>query len=462
LYIGKGKLPDGKEFYFSGRKEKGIEIKSKEKQKKEIKVPNIKFLPFVICDSAEYKRVLFKNAVIWTCSDKGILEDYDILIEKGKIIKIGKEINEKNDILVIDVKGKHITPGIIDAHSHIGVEGGVNETGDIISSEVRIEDVVNPYDINIYRVLEEGVTLSCVLHGSANPIGGVGILIKHKWGEKNPENLIFRKGYHVLKFALGENPKRKSPQEKNKFPATRIGVLEIIEDKLIEAIEYSQKNKKTKNLELENIIPIFNGKGIAYVHSYRQDEILMFMKIAKKLGIKNVSFQHAFEAYKIADKIRENNFFVSTHSDWWGYKFEAIDAIPYNGPLLLKLGIITSLSSDFPGVAVRLNTEASKMIKYGDITEEEALKMITIYPAIQLGIDKWVGSIEEGKLADLVIWDGNPLSPFSKVVQVWIEGKKYFDIEKHKENIEKIKKERYRIMNLYLRSQKGRMRPYIR
>ncbi len=413
---------------------------------------------------AEY--ILIKNAKIWTCSEKGFLEGYDILIKKGKFYKIGKNIKAPRNSAVIDVNGTHITPGIIDPHSHIAIRGSNNETGDLITSEVRVEDVLDPYDISIYRLLAGGVTISSILHGSANPIGGQNVTIKHKWGIKDPRELIFKKAIPTLKFALGENPTQIGYGTQNpRFPQTRMGVEQIIKDKFREAIDYEFEKKKAKypvrkNLEIEPILEVLENKRMSYVHAYRADEMLMFLNLAKEFGIKKVSFQHALEAYKIADKLKELDAYATVFADLWAYKFEAYDGIPYNAAMLDKAGITVSLHSDFSEIARRLNTEAAKTMKYGGLSEESALKLITINPAIQLGIDKWVGSIEEGKDADFVIWDGHPLSVYTKVLETWIEGVKYFDRDEDLIIRERDKKERTRLIQKYLEEKKKTKMPF--
>ncbi len=459
---GKGILPDGKEFEFNAILKEAIEREERKKQIEVYKEPELLSPPSefgIKFPLKEYKSILIKNGTIWTSSQKGILKEYDILIKDGKFYKIGKNLKEKVD-LIIDATGKHITPGIVDPHSHIAIKGENNETGDIVTSEVRIEDVLDPYDISIYRLLAGGVTVSNVLHGSANSIGGQNIVIKHKWGVKNPEELIFKKAIPTLKFALGENPVG-GDYERERFPQTRMGVEEIIRNKFKEAIDYKLEKENSKyplrkNLEIEPILEVIENKRMPYVHAYRADEMITFLNLLKEFGIKKVSFQHALEAYKIIDKLKEFNAYVTVFSDLWAYKFEAYDGIPYNASMLFKNGIIVSLHSDFSEIARRLNTEAAKTMKYGDLKEEDALKLITIYPAIQLGIDKFVGSIEEGKDADFVIWDGNPLSTYSKVLETWIEGKKYFDREEDLRMRERGEKERFRIIQKYLMERKER------
>ncbi len=462
---GKGLLPDGEEFEFYARYEGGVaeEEKGKEYLPGKYPLPELKFPPGAFGYERLPERpkyILIKNAVLWTASKKGILKNYDMLIKEGKIVKIAKNIKAPSEAVIIDAQGKHVTPGIIDPHSHIAVSGGIAETGDAITSEVRIEDVLNPYDIDIYRELSGGVTTSAILHGSPNPIGGQCIVIKHRWGVKNPEDLIYKKAKPLLKFALGENPKQSNWDIGSKrYPKTRMGVREIIRDRFLAALDYEREKMTSKipvrkNLELDAILEVLKNRRYAWVHAYRQDEILMFIELAKEFGIKNVSFQHTLEGYKIADKIKEAGFTATTFSDWWAYKFEAYDAIPYGAALMNRVGVITSLHSDFSVLARRLNTEAEKTIKYGNLSPEEAIKLITIYPAIQLGIDKYVGSLEEGKEADFVIWDSYPLSPFSKVLQTWIEGRKYFDREIDLKMRERDKKEKMELVNYYIEKKK--------
>lgn len=471
LYSGKGILPDGEEFEFRAKFKESLKEEREEKMEESFEEPEIFFPPGEFGRKSlpeEPSYLLIKNGTVWTCSEKGVLEGYDILIKDGKFYKIGKNIRPPQNSLVIDATGKHITPGIIDPHSHIAVRGGINETGDLITSEVRIEDVLDPYDISIYRLLGGGVTVSNILHGSANPIGGQNVTIKHKWGVKNPEELIFKKARPTLKFALGENPTGFGSETENpRFPQTRMGVEEIIRDKFKEALDYKfeKENKKypvRKNLEIEPILEVVENKRIPCVHAYRADEMLMFINLAEEFKIKRIFFQHSLEAYKIIERLRKFGAYATVFSDLWAYKFEAYDGIPYNAAMLYKMGVIVSLHSDFSEIARRLNIEAAKAMKYGELKEEEAIKLITIYPAIQLGIDKWVGSIKEGKDADFVLWDGNPLSTYSKVLETWIEGRKYFDRDEDFKMRERDEKERMRIIQKYLKEKKEMKMPYIK
>jgi len=380
--------------------------------------------------------ILIKNATIWTSADQGKVEGADVLIEKGKIKKVGKNLSAAKDALIIDGTGKHVTPGLIDAHSHTAVSGSVNEGGQAMTSEVRIEDVINSDDMEIYYQLAGGLTAANVMHGSANAIGGQTQTAKWRWGS-NPEKMKFEGALPGIKFALGENPKRSSSSNSSRYPQTRMGVYEIIRDYFLRAKDYKKewdeynKTKKgiapKRDIELEPLVEILEGKRTIQCHSYVQSEILGLLKIGDELGFKVGTFQHVLEGYKVADELVKRGTMASTFSDWWGYKYEVIDAIPYNGPIMDKAGVVVSYNSDSGELARRLNTEAAKAVKYGGLSETEALKFVTINPAKQLGIDKKVGSLEEGKDADFVIWNGSPLSSFSTADQTWIDGRKYFD-----------------------------------
>jgi len=369
-----------------------------------------------------FKTILIKNGIVWLTDT--ILEGADIFIENGKIKKIGKNLNLKADY-VIDATNKHITPGIFDAHSHIAIDGEVNEWSESITPEVRVMDVINPFDINIYRELAGGVTTAHIMHGSANVIGGQNVIIKLKWGLL-ADSLVYKNSPRTIKFALGENPKRSNWLENSdRYPRSRLGVIATIEDAFLKAKNYKGK----KNLRMEALKEILDGKIQIHCHAYRQDEILALMESLKKFGIQVRMFHHALEAYKISKELKRENVYVSTFSDWWSYKFEAYDAIPYNAFITTKKDVLTSLNSDSPELARRLNSEAGKMLKYGFNKETDVLKLITINPAKQFSLDKFIGSLEEGKDADFVIWNGNPLSAYSIVLETWIEGRKFFDRE---------------------------------
>lgn len=383
--------------------------------------------------------LLIKNATIWTSGPQGNLESSDILISKGKISKIGKGLSAPSGTSIIDAAGKHITPGLIDAHSHTAITGGVNESGQAITAEVRIADVINSDDINIYRQLAGGITAVNQLHGSANAIGGQNSVIKMRWGML-PEQLKFEGAIPGIKFALGENPKQSNWGDRNttRYPQTRMGVEQIIRDEFTAAREYDAAMKAKPNpslipprrdLELETVAEIINGKRLVHSHCYRQDEILMLLRVSDDFGFTIGTLQHVLEGYKVADEIAKRNVGASLFSDWWAYKYEVVDAIPYAGQLMHDVGVLVSYNSDSNEMARRMNLEAAKAVKYGGVSEIEALKFVTLNPAKQLRIDNRVGSLEVGKDADLVIWSGHPLSTYSRCEQTWIDGRKFFDLQ---------------------------------
>lgn len=379
--------------------------------------------------------VLVQNATIWTCGPEGRLEQADMLVGGGKIRKIGRNLTASTGALVIDGSGKHVTPGMIDAHSHMAADA-INESGQAITAEVRIGDVIDADDINIYRGLAGGLTSAHILHGSANPIGGQSQMIKLRWGVL-PEELKFEGAPPTIKFALGENVKQSNwgDQFTTRYPQTRMGVEQIMRDEFSAALSYERAMATTsglparRDLELDAIVEIIRGKRFVHCHSYRQDEILATMRVAEDFGFRIRVFQHILEGYKVADIMAEHGAGGSSFSDWWAYKFEVYDAIPYNGALMHNEGVLVSFNSDSDELARRLNTEAAKAIKWGGLSEEEALKFVTLNPARQLYIDDRVGSLEPGKDADFVIWNGNPLSTYTMCEQTWVDGRKFFDRE---------------------------------
>ncbi|MFN8154815.1 MAG: amidohydrolase family protein [Bacteroidia bacterium] len=416
---------------------------------------------------------LIKNITIWTCEDQGIIENGSVLIRDGKIVAVGKNAEAEkwstSGVRVIDGTGMHLTPGIIDEHSHIAVNGGVNEGTQSITSEVRIGDVIDPDDIDIYRQLAGGVTTSHLLHGSANAVGGQTALIKLRWG-KGAEELKFKGADPFIKFALGENVKQSNWGDNNvtRYPQTRMGVEQLYIDAFSRARAYDTAWKtytaggKTGNsvmprrdLELEALAEIINKKRFITCHSYQQGEINMLMHVADTFGFRVNTFTHILEGYKVADKMKKHGVGGSTFSDWWAYKYEVIDAIPYNGALLYKNGIITAFNSDDAEMARRLNQEAAKAVKYGNVPEAEALKFVTLNPAKLLHIDNRTGSIKAGKDADLVIWNGPPLSVYSKPVQTWVDGVLYFDLTTDAELRARDDKERQRIIRKMLDEKAG-------
>jgi imidazolonepropionase-like amidohydrolase len=391
--------------------------------------------------------IFIQNATIFTVT-QGNIEHGSILIRDGKIAAVGADLKAPDGAAVIDATGQYVIPGIIDCHSHIAVDGSVNEGGPAVSSMANIADVLNPEDISIYDDLAGGVTSANILHGSANPIGGQTIVIKLRWG-KPASALPFEGAVPGIKFALGENPKRSGftspPGIPDRYPATRLGVEEVIRQAFIEATEYKKQwddyntRKATgeqglitprRNEQLEPLVEVMEGKRYVHSHCYRADEILMLMRVAKEFGFKVRTFQHVLEGYKVADEIVASGAGASTFSDWWGYKVEAYDAIPYNAALMTERGVVVSINSDDAEEARQLNQEAAKSMKYGGMNANDALKMITINPAIQLGIEKRVGSIEVGKDADLVIYNHDPLSVYAVAQKTLIDGQVYFDRQK--------------------------------
>ena len=389
--------------------------------------------------------VLVKGATIWTSGPQGNIENGDLLVQKGRIVQVGRNLAAPADALIIDAKGKHVTAGLIDAHSHMAASGSVNEAGQAISAEVRVGDIIDCEDIDIYRALAGGLTSAHILHGSANPIGGQAQLIKLRWGML-PEEMKFENAPPTIKFALGENVKQSNWGDRftTRYPQTRMGVEQIIRDEFRAALDCEkswQRYEKEKNtipprrdLELETILEILKGKRFIHCHSYRQDEILMLMRVAEDFarlpearGFKIQVFQHILEGYKVADVMAKHGAGGSSFSDWWGYKLEVYDAIPYNGALMHEQGVVVSFNSDSDELARRMNWEAAKAVKYGGVPEQEALKFVTLNPAKQLKVDNRVGSLEAGKDADFVIWSGNPLSTYSMCEQTWIDGRKFFD-----------------------------------
>lgn len=404
--------------------------------------------------SAQQKgELLIKNATVMTASG-GTLQNRDVLVRNGKIVQIGRDLKASADAQIFDGTGKFVTPGIIDAHSHAMMDA-VNEFSFAVTSMARIRDVLDPTDISIYRALAGGVTAANLLHGSANPIGGQNSVVKFKWGHPI-EDFLIADAPPGIKFAMGENVKRSNsqiqPGQTRRYPATRMGTVEVIRDAFVRARDYKQawddyRAKKTKvpprrDLELEPLVEVLEGKRLVHAHGYRSDEHLNLLLIAKDFGFKVATLQHGLEAYKIAPEIAKSGTGVSIFADYWGYKIEAYDAIPYNAAILWKNGVVVSINSDSAERIRRLNIDAAKMMKYGGVPEEEALKMITLNPAKQLGIDKRTGSIEIGKDADIVIWSAHPFSVYAHPEVTMIEGEVFFDRQKDVAMRDQLEKER--------------------
>jgi imidazolonepropionase-like amidohydrolase len=392
--------------------------------------------------------IVIRNATVMTVTHGNVKGS--IVVRDGKIADIGEKVMEPAGATIIDAGGQWVIPGIIDCHSHIAVDGNVNEGSVSVSSMVDIRDVINPEDIAIYRALAGGVTTANILHGSANPIGGQTLVLKMRWG-KSAQELIFAGAKPGIKFALGENPKRAgnpaggrgltAAAVEARYPATRMGVEDVIREAFTQAKAYKTEwdaynaavargehpIPPRTDLKLQALKEVLEGNRYVHAHCYREDEILMLIRVADDFGFKIRTFQHVLEGYKVAKEIAAHGAGGSTFSDWWDYKVEAADAIPYNAVVMMKKGVLVSMNSDDAELMRHLNTEAAKAMKYGGATETEALAMVTLNPAKQLGIDNRVGSIDVGKDADLVIYDKYPLSDYAKVQKVLIDGSVYFD-----------------------------------
>jgi imidazolonepropionase-like amidohydrolase len=476
---GNGQLPDGTWIKWSAiRNKKFTEPANKQDAKKdsvilgEIWYPN---LPYGYDTLKSPSQVLIKNTTVWTNESEGIIKNTDVLLRDGKIVSIGKilDVVDKST-WVIDGTNKHLTSGIIDEHSHIAISNGVNEGGQSVSAEVSIADVVNPDDINIYRQLSGGVTAAQLLHGSANPIGGQSALIKLRWG-KSAEEMKISGADGFIKCALGENVKQSNWGENNifRFPQTRMGVEQTFYDAFYRARAYEKEWKeyesalssKSKNksipdkprrdLECDILLEILNGKRFITCHSYVQSEINMLMHVADSFDFKINTFTHILEGYKVADKMKAHGVNASTFSDWWAYKYEVMEAIPFNAAILTRMGVNTAINSDDAEMARRLNQEAAKAIKYGGLTEVEAWKLVTLNPAKMLHLDKQTGSIKKDKDADVVLWSDNPLSVYAKAEKTFVDGICYYDREKEEILRDQVQEERSRLIKKMIDAKKN-------
>jgi len=423
--------------------------KGKETKKTLVRPRGYPFGPYALNKPPAQRAMTFIGATVWTSGPQGILPDGQVEIRDGRIVYVGKRRPATG--ATVDLKGKHITPGIIDCHSHTGISAGVNDSGQAVTAEVRIGDVTNPDSISWYRQLAGGVTTVNNLHGSANPIGGQSQTNKIRWGVVHPDQMHFEGAMPGIKFALGENVKQSNWGDKftTRYPQTRMGVETLMRDRFLAAREYIKGHERV-DLELEALAEILQGKRLIHCHSYRQDEILMLCRLAGEFKFRIGTFQHILEGYKVAEAIREHAIGASAFSDWWAYKVEVQDAIPFNGPIMHRAGVNVSFNSDSDDLARRLNIEAAKAIKYGGLERAEAFLFVTKNPAIQLGISKRVGSLETGKDADLAIWSGDTMSPYSICLSTWIDGREYFSIGKDKAHRARIAKERQRIVALIL------------
>ena len=407
---------------------------------------------------AQERVTLIRNATVLTITS-GVIENGSVLIRGSKIASVGRDIAAPAGARVIDATGRFVMPGIIDSHSHTGVEGSVNEISLPNTGMVRIADALTDDDISAYRQLAGGTTTALVLHGSANAIGGQSQILKWKWGRPVSEWIV-ADAPRTIMFALGENPKsanfRPPEGQQRQYPATRMGVEEVIRKSFVDARdymaawdEYEAKRKRNetaipprRDLLMDTMADILRGKIDVHAHSYRSDEIVMLLNLADELGFKVRELQHVLEGYKVAREIARHGAGAGTFIDWWGYKVEAYDAVPYNVALLLRDGVLTSVNSDSDELARHLNHDAAKAMKYGGVSEEDALRLCTINPAKQLRLDHRIGSIEAGKDADLVIWNGHPLSSYSRVETTFIEGEVYFDRQEDLRKREELRREK--------------------
>ncbi|MBW3671629.1 MAG: amidohydrolase family protein, partial [Acidobacteria bacterium] len=414
------------------------------------------------------QNVLIRNATIWTMEDAGVVANGDLLVLDGRIASVGTDLDAPAGVEVVDATGKHVTPGMIDEHSHLAIARGVNEGSHVVTAEVRIGDVVRSDDVGVYRALAGGTTTAQLLHGSANPIGGQAQVIKFRWG-RLPEEMKFDAAPPSIKFALGENVKQSNwgDDYRVRYPQTRMGVETIMRDRFLAAREYAAEWKNwnessrrererttppRRELQLETLVEILEGERFVHSHSYVQSEILMLMRLAEELGFTVQTFTHILEGYKVAPEMAAHGAGASTFSDWWAYKFEVYDAIPYNPCLMHEAGVLTSINSDSSELIRRLNQEAAKSVMYCGMDEVDALAMATINPAKQLKIDHRVGSLRAGKDADFVIWSDHPLSMYAIAEQTWVDGTPYFTLENDRELRARLLEEKSTLVQKVLRA----------
>jgi len=468
-WVGKGQLVNGNWVEWKADLTGQLDKKEEKKEDKKITKPEVgeviyPFTAFGSKEKVKQEEILIKNATVWTNEKDGILQNTDVLLKGGKISAIGKNLTTTGR--TIDGTGKHLTPGIIDEHSHIGA-AAINDAA-TNSAMVRIGDVVDSETVSLYRTLSGGVVAVQILHGSANPIGGQSAIVKLKWGV-GPEELKIKGADPFIKFALGENVKRSGNTASIRYPQTRMGVEQVYVDAFTNAIEYEKKwkeynalaaNVKAKaraprrDLVDETVLEIVRGKRFISCHSYVQSEINMMMKVAEQFGFRINTFTHILEGYKVADKMKAHGVGGSTFSDWWNYKWEVHYAIPYNAAIMHREGVVTAINSDDADMGRRLNQEAAKAVRYGDVSEEDALKMVTLNPAKLLHLDNQMGSIKVGKSGDVTLWTGHPLSVYSKADKTIIEGGVYFDLDKDQQLRKEVREERARLINKMLSAKK--------
>lgn len=418
--------------------------------------------PYALAELPEQPSVLISNATVWTSGPAGVIDKGFVAIQNGKITHVGDAAPSlQGEWITIDADGKHLTPGIIDCHSHTGISRGVNESAQAVTAEVRIGDVTDPDSISWYRQLAGGVTAVNSLHGSANPIGGQNQVNKVRWGCVAPSDMHFEGAIPGIKFALGENVKQSNWGDRNtsRYPQTRMGVEGILRDRFLAARQYAALRKEGKvrrDLELDALAEILAGERLVHCHSYRQDEILMLARLSREFGFRLGTYQHILEGYKVADAVRDSAIGASAFSDWWAFKMEVQDAIPYAGAIMHEVGVVVSFNSDSDELARRMNVEAGKALKYGGpgMTPADAFKFVTLNPAKQLKVDDRVGSLEVGKDADLVLWSGMPMSPTSRAERTWVDGRELFSLERDRELRKSARDERQRILQKILRAER--------
>jgi imidazolonepropionase-like amidohydrolase len=394
--------------------------------------------PYPPLPEAAPSAVFIRGATIWTSGEEDTVAEGDLLARDGKIVAVGRSLEAPRGAVVIDGHGKHVTPGLIDCHSHSALSGGTNESSASATAEVRVEDIVDAESIQIYRQLASGVTAINLLHGSANVIGGQNAVLKLRFMEP-ASGLRFAEAPPGIKFALGENVKQSNwgDDYTTRFPQTRMGVEAWLRDRFLAARDYQRTQSEwrsskdgippRRDLQLEALAEVLAGKRLVHCHAYRADEMLMFMRLAEELGFRIATFQHVLEGYKVANEMAAHGVGGSSFSDWWAYKFEVYDAIPYNAAIMEDRGVVVSFNSDSSELARRLNTEAAKAVKYGGMSEADALRLVTANPAIQLKVDGRTGTLASGKDADFALWDANPLSSYARCIGTWVDGRRYFD-----------------------------------
>ena len=436
-------MPDGSSASFIMRRDKPyqVNVKASTSKKKTVRMPlppTLPLGPFGYDTIPSQNSIVLSHATVWTSTGQGTLYDADVAIAGGKIVGVGKGLTGGK---VVDCTGKHITAGVMDEHSHIAITRGVNEGTHAVTTEVRIGDVLNPDDVNIYRQLAGGVTSTHLLHGSANPMGGQLQMIRMRWGA-DADGLKQQGVMPTVKFALGENVKQSNWGDRYtvRYPQTRMGVEEIMRDAFATAKAYEQQRAAAslggtpvrRDLQLDALVEILNGKRNIHCHSYKASEILMLIRLAEEFGFKVGTFTHILEGYKVAREIKEHGAHASTFADWWAYKFEVYDAIPQNAAIMHEQGIVVGVNSDDAEMARRLNQEAAKSVSYGGVSEEDAIKFFTINPAIQMEMQATLGSLEVGKDADVVVWSANPLANTARVERTFVEGREMFSLDKDK------------------------------